>query len=112
MKQFLVLFREPDGRKETHAEKDVKQHREDVAAWMNKIIAAGALLGGKALTLTGSVIKDGNVTDGAYTKGGDEIVGGYLLIQAGDLTRATNIITGCPILNFGGFAEVRECMEV
>lgn len=110
MKTFLVIFREPDGRKDEHAADDIQAHRAKVGAWMQQVKAGNILLGGHALTLNGNVIKTGNVTSGPYTKGDDEIVGGYLLIQATDLATATIIITACPILDFGGFAEVRECM--
>lgn len=110
MKQFLVIFREPDGRKDEHAADEVQQHRQKVSGWIQQQRQNNTLLGGTALTLAGSVIRDGNINDGPYTKGDDEIVGGYLVIQADDLSTATHIITGCPILDFGGFAEVRECM--
>ncbi len=45
MKKFLILFREPDGRKDVHTDEDIKQHREAVGHWMNTIIAQGSLLG-------------------------------------------------------------------
>lgn len=77
---------------------------------MKQLKDTGNLLGGHALTLNGTVIRGGVVTSPLYTKGDDEIVGGYLLVQAGDLAAATQLITTCPILDFGGFAEVRECM--
>lgn len=77
---------------------------------MKELQASGNLLGGHALTLNGTVIRGGVVTSSLYTKGDDEIVGGYLLVQAMGLQEATELITACPILDFGGFAEVRECM--
>lgn len=110
MKTFLVIFREPDGRKDAHAADDVQAHRAKVGSWMQQLKANGILQGGHALTLGGNVIKDARIISGPYTKGDDEIVGGYLLIQADGLATATDIITTCPILDFGGFAEVRECM--
>jgi len=110
MKQFLIIFREPDGRKDAHDPDDVQAHRAKVSAWMQNKKEQNTLPGGHALTLNGNVIKDGDIISGPYTKGDDEIIGGYLLIQAEDLAMATNIITACPVLDFGGFAEVRECM--
>ncbi|HWB24991.1 MAG TPA: hypothetical protein VG738_05905 [Chitinophagaceae bacterium] len=111
MKQFLVLFREPDGRKDEHTAEDIQQHREHWNAWMTKIIAGNILLGGAPLTLNGAVIKDGMVFNGPYTRSDDEIAGGYLLIQDTNIDAAIETIKGCPVFDFGGFAEIRECMQ-
>jgi hypothetical protein len=114
MKEFLVLFREPDGRTEPHAEDAVAKHQENWKVWITNMQQSGNLTGGKALTLNGTVIhgNKGNfkVTDGPYYKGDKEIVGGYLLIKAKDLQEATSLIKDCPVFEFDGFAEIREMM--
>jgi predicted ester cyclase len=133
MNQYLIIFREPDGRTGTHAPETLLQHRHDMKIWMDKMIAGQRISGGNALTLNGKVIKGprktfqpgqqpltgpqqpipGNqqtITDSLYAIG-TEIVGGFLLLNADSLEEATAITTTCPILDFGGFAEVRETMQ-
>jgi predicted ester cyclase len=122
MNQYLILFREPDGRKDVHEPEVITRHRATVQHWMQNLIAEDRLSGGNALTLNGKVIKGATVvqphsstvpaqiiTDGPHQVG-TEIIGGYLLINATDLQEASDIISTCPILDFGGYAEVREMM--
>ena len=110
MKDFMVIFREPDGRMDVHSTEDNVHHQAKVKSWMESIAKNGNLSGGRALTLNGTVIDtEGNVRDDIY-KVGKEIVGGYLLLKSNDLSQATELIKTCPILERGGFAEVREVM--
>ena len=111
MKDFMVIFREPDGRVDAHSEQDNAQHQSKVKAWMEPLLKSGNLSGGRALTLNGKIIDTtGNVKNDIYKVGGIEIVGGYLLLKSDDLNAATELIRTCPILERGGFAEVREIM--
>ncbi|HTH54751.1 MAG TPA: hypothetical protein VL728_01815 [Cyclobacteriaceae bacterium] len=108
MKDFMVIFREPDGRMDVHSAEDNVQHQSKVKSWMESIAKTGNLSGGRALTLKGNVIDtNGKVREDIY-KVGKEIVGGYLLLKSNDLRQATEMIKTCPILERGGFAEVRE----
>ena len=110
MKDFMVIFREPDGRIDIHSKEDNVHHQSKVKSWMEQLVKNGNLSGGKALTLNGTVIEtNGNVRNDIY-KVGKEIVGGYLLLKSNDLVQATELIRTCPILERGGFAEVREVM--
>jgi len=110
MKDFLILFREPDGRMHTHSDEDNRDHQRKVKGWMESLITSGNLSGGRALTLNGRVIStNGEVTNDIY-KVGREIVGGYMLLKSNDLDQATEIIKSCPVLERGGFAEIREVM--
>jgi len=109
MKKFIVLFREPDGRKDQHTEEEVTLHRSNWAAWWNKWQAAGNLSGGSSLTLEGKMIRgnDKQVADTIHYTG-TEIIGGFLLLNAPSLDEAVAITAGCPIYEFDGYAEVRE----
>ncbi len=110
MKDFMVIFREPDGRTDVHSEDYNQSHQLKVKGWMDSLIKSGNLSGGRALTLKGNVVTtDRQVRNDIY-KVGKEIVGGYLLLKSDDLNQATEIIKSCPILERGGFAEVREVM--
>ena len=106
----MVIFREPDGRKDVHSAEDNVQHQAKVKSWMESLGKNGNLSGGRALTLNGTVVDtNGNVRDDIY-KVGKEIVGGYLLLKSADRRQATELVKTCPILERGGFAEVREVM--
>ena len=110
MKDFLILFREPDGRMNIHSDEDNLDHQQKVRGWMEPLITNGNLSGGRALTLNGRVINTkGEVQNDIY-KVGKEIVGGYMLLKSNDLNHATEIMKGCPVLERGGFAEIREVM--
>lgn len=109
MKDYLVLFREPDGRTEPHAEDAITQHRLNWKNWMDKWGKEGNLAGGNSLTLNGKIItgNDKKVTNDIH-RVGTEIVGGFLLIKANNLDEAETIIKSCPIFEFDGYAEIRE----
>ena len=110
MKDFLLLFREPDGRAQPHDETFAEQHQQHWQAWMGNLIAKGQLAGGKPLTLNGKVVAPtGEVTEGIH-KNGTEIVGGFLLLKAESLEEATEIARTCPVLEADGYIEVREIM--
>jgi hypothetical protein len=109
MKNFLVLFREPDGRTNKHTDEEIKLHRKRWEKWLSQWKTEGKFTGGGGLTLNGRLIKgkDVRVTNEIHQTG-TEIVGGYLLIKANDLDEAAKIIRNCPIYEFDGYAEIRE----
>lgn len=109
MKNYIVLFREPDGRLDDHTEEEISVHRKNWTAWLNKWSATGNLAGGNSLTLDGRLITgDGTIITKGMHQVGEEIVGGFLLLKADDLDQAAQIAASCPIYEFGGYAEVRE----
>lgn len=110
MKNYLVLFREPDGRTDQHSDEEISAHQANWKSWMETYGKAGNLAGGSGLTLNGRVIKDGVVKNHVH-QNGTEIVGGFLLLKAADLDAATAIARSCPIYEFGGYAEVREMTQ-
>jgi len=109
MENYIVLFREPDGRMQPHPEEDVARHRANWARWVEEWGSKGQLGGGSGLTLKGKMIRDGVVSDGIYQVG-TEMVGGFLLLKAGSLEEAAGIAATCPIYEFDGYAEVREVL--
>jgi YCII-related domain len=95
MKNYIVLFREPDGRKEPHPQEDIARHQENWKRWFGEWGAKGNLAGGSEMH------------KGVH-RVGEEIVGGFLLLKADSLDEAAGIALSCPIYEFGGYAEVRE----
>jgi hypothetical protein len=77
---------------------------------MNQLRASGHVKdqAGRPLEGSGKVItgKQKLIKDGPYAEAKD-IVGGYMLIEAEDLTQATDLATNCPILDVEGSVEVR-----
>ena len=53
----------------------------------------------------------GSRCDGPYAEAKD-LVGGFSLIEAKDLTHAVELSKGCPILEVGGSVEVRPVMQM
>jgi hypothetical protein len=109
MKKFIVLFREPDGRAIKHSEAEASTHQASWKDWLSNWAQKGKIQGGSGLTLDGRIIKSrgNNITTDLH-RNHTEIVGGYLLLNAADFDEAVQIISSCPIYDFGGYAEIRE----
>lgn len=109
MKNFLVLFREPDGRTNEHSDVEKENHAQNWDQWFKKYVAEGKITGGSGLTMHGRILKgiDAEVEESIHYVG-TEIVGGFLLVSAHSLDAAAEIVKSCPIYEFGGYAEVRE----
>jgi hypothetical protein len=78
-------------------------------AWFKDLTANGHIKDpGHPLERTGKVVKgqQKSVHDGPFAEAKD-VVGGYTLIEATDLTQAVELSKGCPILDAGGSVEVR-----
>lgn len=114
MNNYIVIFREPDGRADTHSHTadEITQHREHWAVWWGKWSGTENLSSGSALTLKGCLITgDGSTISNEIHRVGTEIVGGFLMLRAKSLEEATHIAASCPIFEFGGYAEVREFLN-
>lgn len=107
MKDFIIIFREPDGRTIDHSKRETEKHQEDWKIWIEKW--KGKLKNGSSLTLNGKMIQgaDKKIVNDIH-KVGKEIVGGFLLLEAEDLSEASRIVASCPIFDFEGYAEIRE----
>jgi len=115
MKDYLLLFRGGDARR-ADAQKDPAQwqaHRMKWKSWMESLGKEGKFVGGLPLATDGVVINGSqkSVTDGPFTEG-KEIVGGYLIIKAGDRDEAVNLSKDCPVLEHEGSVEIRELLSM
>lgn len=111
MAEFLYLYRGGQ-RPADPAESD--QTMQKWMAWFKELTASGHLKdGGQPLEAGGKVVKDRGrtVTDGPFAEAKD-LVGGFTLIEADGLDRATELAKGCPILERGGAVEVRPVMKM
>ena len=110
MKDFLILFREADGRQQLHTPEDNNQHQLKWKSWMDPLIKKGNLVGGKPLSLIGKVIHpDGKIEEG-ISKTGTEFIGGFLLLKSNSVDQTVELMRDCPVFERGAIAEVREVM--
>jgi len=81
---------------------------------MGELNAKGKFSGAQPLINTGKVITGTKkvVSDGPFMEG-KEMVGGYLILKAGDYDEAVQLSNDCPVLAFDdGTVEVREIQEL
>ena len=113
MSEFLYVYRGPSlDRKKASAE-EIQQVMGKWMTWMQGLAAKGHLKDrGHPLEPDGKLVSGNgkHVTDGPYAE--KDLVGGYSLIEAKDLTQATELSKGCPILERGGAVEVRPIMQM
>jgi hypothetical protein len=110
MSEFTYLFRGDTTVFPEQAQTTMQKWDE----WMKELSANGHIReAGRPLERTGKVVKGKLkiVKDGPYAEAKD-LVGGYMVIDARDLTQAVEISKGCPILEGGGSVEVRPTMKM
>jgi len=107
---FMLLFR--NAGPETHQHLTAEQ-RQQLAQrwndWYDGLAAAGKVLHGQPLALSGRVVsgpRGEKIVDGPYAEA-KEVVGGYLYLTVRDLDEATAIAQQCPGLAVGVTVEVR-----
>lgn len=113
MSQFLYLFREGAVARRPSPE-EMQQVMQRWVAWIDSLSRAGKFKGGDPLQSTGKVLSGPGgrlVTDGPFAEA-REVVGGYLLVDAGDLDEAVSLARGCPIFDHGGTVEVRAIQDM
>jgi hypothetical protein len=106
MSEFTFLFR---GRDTSASPEQMQKTMQKWVAWFKELGEKGHIkYPGHPLESTGKVVrgKQKTVHDGPYAEAKD-IVNGYTLIEAKDLSQAVELSKGCPILEVGGSVEVR-----
>src|SRR5262245_8828238 len=107
-KQYLCIQRSQPGRRERPSAAQMEQMYAVFNAWKNKFAAnivnlGGRLGGGRLVSSEGTADVDGPMVE---TK---EIIGGFMIIQAGSLEQAVQIAGECPgVVMPGSSVEVRE----
>jgi hypothetical protein len=115
MSDFVFLFRsdEPAYREAMSTPERAQKSLETWLAWIRELEAGGHLLDpGQPLERTGAVVhgKEKLVTDGPYAEAKDMVLG-FIVVSAGDLTQAVQLASRCPIVAGGGSVEVRPIMK-
>lgn len=111
MNEFVFLYR--GGERPTSADESQRVLQKWMA-WFKDLADKGHVVDrGQPLERTGKAVRASgkSVTDGPFAETKD-VVGGYTLIKAQDLEQAAELAKGCPILERGGYVEVRPVMKL
>jgi hypothetical protein len=111
MSEFVFLFRATEAaQREALGTPEVAQRSlQKWLAWIRDLEVKGYLKNpGQPLEVTGKVVrgKARVVTDGPYAESKDLLLG-FIIVEARDLAEATELSTGCPMLDGGGSVEIR-----
>jgi len=113
MSEFLYVYRNAQGGVEQQSPEEMQKIMQKWMTWMQGLEENGHIKDrGHPLEWVGKVVKGTSkqVTDGPYAE--KDLVGGYSLVEAKDLSQATELSKGCPILERGGAVEVRPIMRM
>jgi hypothetical protein len=111
MSEFVFIFRTTEAeRREALGTPEIAQRSLQAwLAWIRDLEAKGHLKDrGQPLEPTGKVVrgKTKMVTDGPYAETKDLLMG-FIVIEALDLSQAVELSTGCPMVEGGGSVEIR-----
>ncbi|MFZ5890431.1 MAG: YciI family protein [Myxococcota bacterium] len=111
MSEFVFLFRssEDDYQQAMGTPERAQQSMQRWLTWIRELEQNGNLKNpGQPLERGGRVVrgKEHTITDGPFTETKDVVLG-FIVIEARDLTHATELAKGCPIVNGGGAVEIR-----
>lgn len=112
MEKFMLIFRGGNTHISTANSQAAMEVIQTWDNWMQGLAEKGVLAGGDALQVSGKHVKGFKkvVSDGPYADG-NEMLGGYLIVNANDIGDAVEISKGCPILNEDGSVEVRPIQK-
>jgi hypothetical protein len=108
MTKFLFIYRSHKDTFDTMAPEEIQRFNQKWQTWRVEGSEQGWMLdASKALRTEGRVVSHVNtVTEGPLVEGND-VVRGYVTVEADTLDTATELAKGCPVLQHGGRVEVR-----
>jgi hypothetical protein len=113
MNKFMFIFRGGAWVKNGLSAEELQKNMEKWGAWMTELTQKGHLEAGQALMMDGlSIIGEAkSVKDGPYAEAKD-LLTGFVIVKAKDMTEAKALSMGCPIFTYGGSLELRPVMEM
>ena len=116
MSEFVFLFRatEAEQREAMGTPERAQRSLQAWLVWIRDLEAKGHLKNrGQPLEPTGKVVRGKKkvVTDGPYAEAKDLVLG-FIVIEARDLSEAVELSKGCPIVEGGGSVEIRPVGEI
>jgi len=112
MSEFMFLY--CGGNPPTGSPEQMQKQTQKWMAWIKDLGEKGHLKeAGHPLERSGKIVKGSPkmITDGPFAEAKD-LIGGYSVVLAKDLSGAAELTAGCPILDIGGFVEVRPIMRM
>jgi len=108
MKEFALLFRQPDFDYSNADPAKMKELGKKWQDWVGGIAAQGKIAdGGIRLAMEGKVLKHGGViTDGPFVEIKEKLLS-FIVVKADSLEEATTLAHGCPAVDEGGSVEIR-----
>ena len=108
MKEFALLFRQPNYDYRTADPEKVKALTKKWQDWVGGIAAQGRLsTNGIRLSMEGKVLKPGGIiTDGPFVEIKEKL-GSFIVVKAENLEEATTFAHGCPAIDENGSVEIR-----
>lgn len=112
MKEFALLFRQPDYDYSNVSPIEMEALTHKWQAWIGNIIAKEKLASnGIRLSMEGKVLRAGGViTDGPFVEIRERL-GSFLIVKADSLEEATTLAHGCPAIDAGGSVEIRPLFQ-
>jgi hypothetical protein len=112
MSEFVYVYR--GGQRMPGSPEQAQQQMQKWMGWLKDLTAKGHIKDpGHPLESSGKIVagKPPVVTDGPFAEAKD-MIGGYTVVHAADLTHAAELTIGCPIFEVGGTVEVRPIMQM
>ena len=107
MKEYLLLLRA--GRPaSTKTEAENKAEMQAWGSYMGDLGKKGQLVGGLPLQSGGMLVSAKGVLSEPVNDGSEGIIGGYLIVKADNLQKASEMAKACPHIDNEGNIEVRE----
>jgi hypothetical protein len=108
MANFLFIYRMPAQTGVQLSPEEMQRSMQKWQTWISEGMKQGWMINpGDALQKEGSVVRSQTViTDGPFVEA-KEIVGGFSIVVADNLSGAAQLAKGCPGLQSGGSVEVR-----
>jgi len=114
MAKFMMLFRANPEVFQTMSPEQMQKVIQKWSDWRESLQKSGHLKQlGERLEGGGKVVrgKSKAITDGPYAESKDLVLG-HMSVEAKDIAEASQIATGCPILDGDGSVEIRPVMIV
>jgi hypothetical protein len=111
MEKFMLIFQ--GGQLEGLSPEAMEAQMGKWMAWVERLNKEGRYVSGEPLLPGGKLVTGTKktVTDGPYTEG-KEVVGGYFVVNAGNMEEAVEIAKDCPDYEYGGSVQVRQVMKL
>ncbi len=106
--EYMLLFHGTHWDKNLSPE-ELQKVMSQWTAWFDRLAEEGKIKSARPLLHEGKVVswkKGQTVTEGPFSES-KEAIGGYFLLQIGDLDEALEIAKECPVLQYGMTVEVR-----